>query len=194
MKFSHLMFGAAAIAFSAIILSAAAVTSSTTARAMGGEPAKPKIDCRKRKNKKKPECRKRSDASTLSDEERYQAGHWLARSGNYAEALVQLRQIANQDDPRVLNYIGFATRKLGRFDEAKRYYNRVLAIDPNYTLARAYLGEAHLQQGDVDKAKGQLAEIGQRCGKACAEYVALADQIKSYMISGTFQSQGGVRG
>lgn len=61
------------------------------------------------------------------------------------------------------------------------YYQEALRVDPNYTLVREYLGEAHLQLGDVQAAKGQLAEIENRCGKGCEEYNELSAQIDAYL-------------
>jgi tetratricopeptide (TPR) repeat protein len=173
-----------------VVVAGATTIGGQPAHAMGESPDEPKIDCRKKKNKKKKECKKKQK-SGLSDEERYRAGYWLAKSGKYEEALVQFRKISNQNDPRVLNYIGFATRKLGRVGEAMGYYRKVLRIDPNYTLARAYMAEALLTQGKVDAADQQLGEIGLRCGRQCEEYVVLARQIDSFKASGRFDPQGG---
>lgn len=138
---------------------------------------KPKVDCSKKANKTRPECRQ-SNHQAVRDEI-YFAAYWLARSGQYQAALDVLR-LGDQSDPRILNYTGFATRKSGDVDGALPYYARALAIDPGYTLARAYLGEAYLQKGDPEKARAQLDEIERRCGRACAEYVDLALQIDAY--------------
>jgi Tfp pilus assembly protein PilF len=80
----------------------------------------------------------------------------------------------------VLNATGFATRKLGDVDGALPYYARALEINPNYAVAREYLGEALLAKGDVASARAQLGEIERRCGKACAPYAELTKQIASY--------------
>ncbi len=45
------------------------------------------------------------------------------------------------------------------------------------------MGEAYLQQGDVEAAKEQLTEIEKRCGKGCEEYAELARQIDAYVKS-----------
>lgn len=193
MKLGNLLSVAAATGIATALLFTVSSAVVSPAGAMGGDAPKPKIDCRKRKNKKKPECKKKKQSS-LTDDELYQAGYWLARAGKYEEALAQFRQARNQNDPRILNYIGFSMRKLGQVDEAMVAYNRVLTVDPNYTLARAYLAEAFLTQGKVDLAAGQLAEIGRRCGTTCEEYVVLARQIDSYRTSGTFEAQGVISG
>ncbi len=155
----------------------------------------PKIDCSKKDNRSKPQCKKsqlgpapgtgpalasrQPLASRQTADELFFAAYGLARAGQYAAAL-DILKVADQSDPRVLNYQGFATRKLGHVDAALPLYRRALDIDPDYVLARAYMGEAYLQKGQPDEARGQLAEIERRCGRACAEYVDLAMQIESH--------------
>jgi tetratricopeptide (TPR) repeat protein len=113
------------------------------------------------------------------DAELFYAGYWLAKGGDYAAALEYLRR-AQAPDARILTYIGFATRKLGDTDSALGYYARALAMNPDYNVARAYLGEAFLTKGEPAKAKAELAEIEKRCGTACAEYAELAGHIARY--------------
>ncbi len=147
------------------------------------DPPKPKIDCTKKANKTNPKCQKSLGAQELSgmnDDELYNAAYWLSRQGNYAQSLALLKQIANQDVPRVLNATGFATRKLGDVDAAFPYYTRALALDPDFTRAREYLGEAHLSKGDVAAAKVQLSEIATRCGASCSGYPELAAEIVKF--------------
>ena len=65
-----------------------------------------------------------------------------------AQAPTRMRSnisIAQNTDERILTYIGFATRKLGRTDEAMGFYNRALTMNPNYSVARAYMGEGFLR-------------------------------------------------
>jgi tetratricopeptide (TPR) repeat protein len=162
---------------SVLVLSAVALLGSYPARA-DDEPAKPKIDCSKPTNKNKPACKPHN--GQLSDDEIHNAAYWMAREGRYREALDLLATAQNKNDARVLNATGFATRKLGDVDGALSFYARALEINPNYTLARAYLGEAYLTRGNVAAARGQLAEIETRCGQACAEYGKLKQQIASF--------------
>lgn len=142
------------------------------------DPPRPKVDCTKKANKDKPACQK--SLSELNDDELYNAAYWLSRQGDYAGSLTLLRQIQNQDVPRVLNATGFATRKLGDVDAAFPYYTRALVLDPNFTRAREYLGEAHLTKGDLASAKVQLSEIATRCGTSCSGYPELASQIAAF--------------
>lgn len=119
----------------------------------------------------------------LDDAQLFYAGYWLARGGSYEEALGYLR-LARNPDARILTYTGFATRKLGDTAGALPYYTRALALDPDYAVARAYLGEAFLDLGEPAKAKEQLAEVEKRRGAACAEYAELARAIERYEASG----------
>lgn len=148
------------------------VSLSGEAQAQKGAPSKPKIDCSKPENQKKAACK--NQHKELGDDELFYAGYWLARKGEYNLALRYLNQAANKADPRILTYVGYATRKLGRTDEAMGYYAQALEANPNYTVARAYLGEAYLNRGERAKAAEQLVEIEQRCGKGCEEYKELA--------------------
>ncbi len=141
------------------------------AHAAGTEPAPSKCDKLK---KNSPEWKKCTGGlrDDMTDQEIYYSGYWLARTGQYAEALQFLNKAKIQDE-RILTYIGFATRKLGDHDTAMGFYGRALTMNPNYTVARAYLGEALLDKGEIGKAKAELSEIANRCGTTCAEFVEL---------------------
>ncbi len=136
-------------------------------------PPKPKVDCTKNPDAKG--CKKFKD--DIDDDSLFYAGYWLARKGDYATALSFLERAKNKDDVRILTYIGFTTRKLGDVDKAMGFYQRALAIDGNFTSARAYMGEAFLQKGDRVSALKQLDEIEQRCGTTCDDYKGLADAL-----------------
>jgi tetratricopeptide (TPR) repeat protein len=160
-------------------LSAAALFSALPAFADADEPAKPRIDCSKPANKNKPAC-KPNHGGWMSDDEIYNGAYWMARQGQYREALALLARAANKDDPRLLNATGYATRKLGDADAALPFYARALEINPNYTLAREYLGEAYLSKGDAVSARAQLGEIEKRCGQSCTHYAKLASEIAAF--------------
>lgn len=121
-------------------------------------------------------------SQTASSAELFYAGYWLAKSGSYKKALLYL-MAADQTDPRVVTYIGFSLRKLGKVSDALPYYDKALALNPNYNVARAYLGEAHLTTGNVVGAERELGEIAQRCGIHCAEHIDLAGHIAAYKMA-----------
>lgn len=121
----------------------------------------------------------RKSSSILQDEDKYWSAARLAKLGQYEDAIDVLATIKNQDDPRVLNYLGYSNRKLGRFDIGLGYYYKALKLDPNYTLARSYLGEAYVHLGKLALAKEQLFEIEKRVGKDAREYRQLDSVIRA---------------
>ena len=118
--------------------------------------------------------------SSLGNDALYDAGRQLAKAGEFEQAIRVLVLAPNKNDPRVLNYLGYSHRKAGRVTVGLGYYQEALRIDPDYVLVREYLGEAYLMLGDAASARGQLTEIGKRCGTACAEYAELARQIDAF--------------
>ena len=133
-------------------------------------------------DKKKQKCVPPKEGM-LDDDSIYDAGHALAMAGRYDEAIAVLTLAANKQDPRILNYLGYSHRHSGRVAVGLGYYEEALRIDPNYTLVREYLGEAHLQIGDLAGARQPLTEIEKRTGKGSREYGMLAEQIDHFMRS-----------
>jgi tetratricopeptide (TPR) repeat protein len=52
------------------------------------------------------------------------------------------------------NYLGFANRHLGNYDDALSAYAKALEINPNYPDAIEYRGEAYLGLNQIEEAKG----------------------------------------
>lgn len=145
----------------------------------GGGNASPTVkNCKSGQvwNKKTKKCVK-AQSGVLPDEELYQQGRALAKEARYDWAIEVLSTIQNQQDPRVLNYLGYSNRKAGRLDVGITYYQKALAIDPNFNLAREYLGEGYLAAGRVDLAMNVLADIARSCGTSCEEYRELEAAI-----------------
>ncbi len=178
-QFRTSMFGLSLIGIAALI-------SPSPTIANDSPPPAPSIDCTKPSNKNKPACK--DQHGPLTNDEIYNAAYWLAHNGQYKEALALLKQAKTPNDPRILNETGFVTRKLGDVDAALPYYRQALAINPDYTLAREYMGEAFVTKGDLASAREQLGEIEQRRGKDCAEYAKLSEAIAR---SGEMRSAGG---
>jgi len=133
-------------------------------------------------DKKKKKCLK-IKSGLMDDNSLYEVGRDLAYWERYDEAITVLSFIQNKNDPRVLNFLGFSHRKMGRVQVGLGYYRKALRIDPDYTLVREYMGEAFLQIGDLASAKEQLREIELRCGKGCSEYAMLSKQIADYKLN-----------
>jgi tetratricopeptide (TPR) repeat protein len=115
--------------------------------------------------------------SSLDDDTLYTAARELAYDGQYDNAITLLNLISNQNDPKVLNYLGYANRKAGRFDVGMKYYQQALAIDANFILTRSYMGQALLEQGNVQAARTQLIEIRDRGGENTWAYRALEQAL-----------------
>lgn len=131
-------------------------------------------------NKKTKKCEP-PKAGMIDDDSLYEAGRALAMDGKYDEAIKVLALAADKTDPRILNYLGYSHRKAGRVLVGLGYYQEALRNNPDYTLVREYMGEAHLMLGDLAAARVQLSEIEKRCGKGCREYGMLEHQIEVYL-------------
>lgn len=157
-----------------------------SAAANFGDPAPSPCKKFKEGSKKWKECMGQvKPGEHSSAEEQFAKGYWLAKTGDYAKALDVLKALPDQNNADVLTMIGYATRHLGRVDEALGYYGKALALNPNLTNTRQYLGEAYLQKNDIAKAKIELAEIGRICGgDACHDYRALDEEIAKLEVRG----------
>ncbi len=78
-------------------------------------------------------------------------------------------------DPDTLNYLGFASRKLGDFENAEIYYRLGLEIEPNHNGINEYLGELYLNTNRKNKALERL-KVLESCN--CAEYKELKELIE----------------
>ncbi len=117
--------------------------------------------------------------SSLDDDTLYQAARELAYVGQYNSALKVLSAMKNQNEARVLNYKGYANRKAGNVKLGMNYYQQALAKDPNFILARSYMGMAYVEQGNMKEANKQLHEIRERGGRNTWAYTALKQTIAS---------------
>ncbi|OWU83309.1 hypothetical protein ATO6_19440 [Oceanicola sp. 22II-s10i] len=120
----------------------------------------------------------KSSASILNDDLRYAAVRELAYAGRYDSALMVIDSAEDQADPRFLNYRGYVARKQGDLDTAMSYYQRALAADPDYVLARSYMGQGLIEQGDLVAALGQLREIESRGGRDTWAFAALDQALR----------------
>jgi tetratricopeptide (TPR) repeat protein len=104
----------------------------------------------------------------------------LLNQARYEEALVALEhaQAAVGPHPDILTYMGFASRKLGRYDQSFAYYREALGIDPNNLGVNEYLGELYLQLGDMPRARQQLTRLDALCAYGCAQREELAHWIQ----------------
>lgn len=81
--------------------------------------------------------------------------------------------------PDVLTYLGFAHRKLGRYDAAELYYRAALEAVPDHRGATEYYGELMAERGDLEGAERMLARLEASCDFGCAE----ADELRRWIDS-----------
>lgn len=169
---------AAATALIAVPLMAAPVLAAGGGGSDAPPPTPAKEKCKKGEvwNKKKKKCIK-AKAGVTPDDALYEAARSLAYAERYDEAIDMLVLAANQNDPRILNYLGFSHRNAGRMEVGLGYYNEAIKRDPDYVLARSYMGQALIQTGDRVGAAVQLAEIEKRAGKDNWPYESLASAL-----------------
>jgi tetratricopeptide (TPR) repeat protein len=105
----------------------------------------------------------------------------LINEKQYEAAIVQLNLSSQQFGPHpdILTYLGFANRKLGRFDIAEDYYRQALAAAPNHLGATEYYGELMLERGDLAGAQRMLSKLENTCGFGCAQ----ADELRRWIIA-----------
>ncbi len=114
-----------------------------------------------------------ADKESFNDNDRYDAVRELAYAGAYDRALKVISSADNPKDPRFLNYRGFVHRKTGNVSAAMAFYHAALRIDPDYILARSYMGMGLASMGHKAAAKAQLEEIALRGGTDTWAYAAL---------------------
>ena len=85
-----------------------------------------------------------------------------------------MKALGYDDHPDVASSIGFAYAKLGNLNEARAWYSRALAADPNHLATWGYSGALFVVQGDIEKARRDLDRVKALCGgTACREYQEL---------------------
>lgn len=103
--------------------------------------------------------------------------------GAYEAALSDLQGLAaeNPQDADVHNLLGYAYRKMGRYDESFEHYTMALEIDPEHAEALEYLGELYLQTDRLPEAEATLERLSRACGFfGCEEERELEQAISDY--------------
>ena len=167
---------AVALLFSAVLIApdiaAAAAEPNPTPPPQTNQQTPPKKDNQSKKPKK--------DKSSSAED--FLAGYHAAYAliydkGDYLAGIAALRALGYDDNADVATLIGYASRKLGRYDDAKAWYERALAADPNHAVTWSYYGMWHAEQGNVLKAKDDLEKVRLICGTDCRAYRMLKDVI-----------------
>jgi tetratricopeptide (TPR) repeat protein len=123
-----------------------------------------------------------SNKKEQARESDYDKAEYMIKGEKFEEAIPLLQKVVadNPRDADAWNYLGFASRKLGKNEDALGYYNKALAIDPKHKGAHNYLGELYLQMNDLPKAEAELATLKGICASNCEEAEDLTDSIADY--------------
>jgi tetratricopeptide (TPR) repeat protein len=102
----------------------------------------------------------------------------LVLRGRYQAGLAALQNLNQDNDPDVAAYTGFAYSKLDRPADAKSWYEKALALDPNHLWALSYYGLLMVEEGNLRAARENLEKIKTVCGGVgCYAYGSLQAAI-----------------
>lgn len=108
----------------------------------------------------------------------YRAARDIILAGDYKTGIAAMHALGQDEHPDVANYIGYANRKLGNYEQSKIWYEKALAADPRHVRTWSYYGMWHMEQGNRLMAQGYLAKVNALCGNTtCKEYIELKGVI-----------------
>ena len=149
-------------------------------------PAPPKADTKSDDKKSTEEKKEDKDKEKKSEQQfidGYKAARALVLGGQYESGIAAFRQLGRDEHPDVANYLGFAHRKLGQYDQSQVWYEQALASDPKHTRTLQYYGMWYLDQGNQLMALDHLQRIQVVCGKGCEDYRLLREAIVEGKLS-----------
>ena len=167
------------LSFAAAFALATVLVAPDIAAAAGEDnPAPPPTSQDKSKDTQTKKQKKDKSSSAEDFLRGYHAAYALIYDkGDYVAGIAALRALGYDDHPDVATLLGYASRKLGRYDDAKVWYERALAADPNHAVTWSYYGMWQAEQGNVLKAKDDLEKVRLICGTDCKAYKMLKDAI-----------------
>lgn len=127
-------------------------------------------------DKKSKSCVQASN-DLLDDETLYGAVREFAYAGQYGHAQTALAAMSDQADDRVLTYWGFTHRKMGNVAKGMAFYRQAIARNPGNILARSYMGQALVEQGDLVGARQQYKAIVDAGGQGSWAEASLHEAI-----------------
>lgn len=101
---------------------------------------------------------------------------------DWARAIPLFQQVVAKDDRNAdaHNWLGYAWRNQGNYEQSFASYGKALAIDPRHRGAHEYIGEAYLKVNNLEKAEEHLKRLDSLCTFGCAEYTELKGRIAAY--------------
>jgi len=175
--FSLLACGALALTIAAPpkALAVDSPTPATTTQPSSDRPAA-KSTRKKKTTKENKDKEKKSEQQFIDG---YKAAHaMIYKQHDYTAGIEKLKSLGHDDNADVANLIGYSSRKLGRYDDSKLWYERALAADPAHARTWSYYGMWHAEQGNLLKAREYLAKVETLCGTKCREFTELKGVIE----------------
>jgi tetratricopeptide (TPR) repeat protein len=175
----------AGVLAAAALLVTAVSMKPVTVYAMGTDSPPPADDGSKKKKKKKDssviEQQQQAQEKFLRD---YREARQLILDGKYEAGIAAMHALGHDEHPDVANYIGYANRKMGDYEQSKIWYEAALKADPNHVRTWSYYGMWQMEQGNRLKALEDLQKVQLICGnETCEEYrqlKAVIDGTASY--------------
>lgn len=127
----------------------------------------------------------KGEEQSLNDDALLNNATALAYAKRYEEAIAVIGMMKDSQTAPALNMLGYSTRNLGDLEQGLAFYRQALDLDPDYTLARSYMGQALLQSGNRRAAMIQLDEIEQRSGADSRPYKLLAEAMLAKSLQTT---------
>jgi tetratricopeptide (TPR) repeat protein len=142
-------------------------------------PDSPPYPQEQKNDKKGAQKKKKEQKSQQELRDGYDRARALITDGHYEAGIAAMRALGHDDNPEVANFIGYASRKLGRYEDSKFWYEKALAADPNHVRTWSYYGMWHAEQGNMLMAQDFLKKVQLICGNTeCDEYVKLKGVIE----------------
>ena len=115
------------------------------------------------------------------------AARKLIKEKKYYRAIYFLKEALEADGTNadVYNNLGFAYRKMEKFDKAMAAYNKALQINPSHKGALDYQGELFLTLKKPAKAQQNWKKLQEICPTGCEDLTKLQKAITKYN-SGTY--------
>jgi tetratricopeptide (TPR) repeat protein len=179
MTLTQVLRRAGVFAVAALLVTAVSIKP-VTVFAMGTDSPPPSDDGKKKKKKKDQNVIEQQEQQLAQEKflRDYRAARQLILDGQYEAGIVAMHALGRDDHPDVANYIGYANRKMGNYDQSKIWYEAALKADPNHVRTWSYYGMWHMEQGNRLKALDNLQKVQLICGNtSCEEYRQLKDVI-----------------
>jgi tetratricopeptide (TPR) repeat protein len=179
MTLTQVLRRAGVFAAAALLVTAVSIKP-VTVFAMGTDSPPPSDDGKKKKKKKDQNVIEQQEQQLAQEKflRDYRAARQLILDGQYEAGIAAMHALGRDDHPDVANYIGYANRKMGNYDQSKVWYEAALKADPTHVRTWSYYGMWHMEQGNRLKALDNLQKVQLICGNtSCEEYRQLKDVI-----------------